>query len=132
PVPPEIQLERLLPVLHGVADAGVPISVDTGSAAGAARAIEAGAGMVNDVTALRDRGRAELVAGTGAGVVLMHLRGTPETMQEDPRYDDVTRDVAAWLEVRVLAGKRAGISPEQIVLDLGCGCGNTSGHNFEL
>jgi len=131
-VPPAIQIERLIPVLEAVAGDGVPISVDTGCAAVAARALEAGAAIVNDVTALRDRGMAELVAGTGAGVVLMHLRGTPETMQDDPRYDDVTRDVAAWLEVRVRAARRAGIASEQIVLDPGVGFGKTAAHNFEL
>jgi dihydropteroate synthase len=72
------------------------------------------------------------VADTGAGLVLMHLRGTPATMQDDPRYDDVARDVAAWLEVRLRAAKRAGIREDRIVLDPGFGFGKTAEHNFEL
>ena len=133
PVPADVQLERLMPVVAAIAaETAVPISVDTGSAAVAARVIEAGAAIVNDVTALRDRGMADLVAGTGAGVVLMHLRGTPATMQDDPRYDDVARDVAAWLEVRLRAARRAGIAAEQVVLDPGIGFGKTAAHNFEL
>jgi dihydropteroate synthase len=133
PVPADVQLARLMPVVAAIAaDHAVPISVDTGRAAVAARAIEAGAAIVNDVTALRDRGMAELIAGTGAGVVLMHLRGTPATMQDDPRYDDVARDVAAWLEVRLRSARRAGIAAEQVVLDPGIGFGKTAAHNFEL
>ena len=133
PVPADVQIERLIPVLDSLAgEVGVPLSVDTASAAVAARALEAGAAIVNDVTSLRDRGMAELVAGAGAGAVLMHLRGTPETMQDDPRYDDVARDVAAWLEVRLRSARRAGIAPEQIVLDPGVGFGKTAAHNFEL
>ena len=133
PVPPAVQLERLLPVIGPLArEVPVPVSVDTASAEVAARAIEAGAAIVNDVTGLRDPEMAGLVAETGAGLVLMHLRGTPATMQDDPRYGDVARDVAAWLEVRLRAARRAGIREEQIVLDPGIGFGKSAGHNFEL
>lgn len=132
PVAPETQIERLLPVLERLADLDVPISVDTVSAAVAARAIAAGARIVNDVSALRDPGMAEVVAGTGAGVVLMHLRGTPATMQDDPRYGDVASEVAAWLGERQRAAERVGIAAEQIVLDPGIGFGKTAAHNFEL
>jgi dihydropteroate synthase len=133
PVPPAIQLERLLPVIGPLArELAVPISVDTASAEVAARAIEAGAVIVNDVTGLRDPAMAGRVADSGAGLVLMHLRGTPATMQDDPRYEDVARDVVAWLEVRLRAARRAGIREEQIVLDPGIGFGKTAEHNFEL
>lgn len=133
PVPPDVQLARLMPVFERLAGAPpLPISVDTSSAAVAARALEAGAVVVNDVTALRDAGMAELVAATGAGVVLMHLRGTPATMQDAPRFGDPSREVAAWLEVRLRAAERAGIAPAQIVLDPGIGFGKTAAHSLEL
>lgn len=132
-VPPAVQLERLLPVLERLAGTlPVPLSVDTASAAVAARALAAGAAAINDVTALRDPGMAELVAGHGAGVVLMHLRGTPATMQEAPAYRDVVREVHAWLAERLAAARRAGIAAEQVVLDPGLGFGKTAAHNLAL
>jgi dihydropteroate synthase len=131
PVPPAEQLDRLRPVLEALAPLA-PVSVDTASAQVAEAALGLGAEVVNDVTALRDPGMAPLVAGSGAGLVMMHMRGTPETMQDDPRYDDVARVVSAWLEVRLGAARRAGIDPERVVLDPGIGFGKTARHNFEL
>jgi dihydropteroate synthase len=133
PVPAETQLARLLPAiaaLRGERDA--VISVDTASAQVAERCLAAGAAIVNDVTALRDPAMAGVVRAAGAGLVMMHLRGTPANMQDDPRYDDVTRDVAAWFEVRLAAARRAGLEPETIAIDPGIGFGKTAQHNFEL
>jgi dihydropteroate synthase len=132
PVEPLVQLERLVPVLEGLNDRGLCLSVDTSSATVAERAIALGAAVVNDVTALGDPAMAPLVASSGAGVVLMHARGTPATMQDDPRYDDVAREVAAWLEGRVERARAAGIAAEQIAIDPGIGFGKTARHNLEL
>ncbi len=133
PVPADEQLRRLEPVLRALAD-GPPasISVDTGCAAVAARALELGARVVNDVSALGDPGMAGVVAQAEAGLVLMHMRGTPGTMQDDPRYDDVAREVRDHLAARLAAARRAGVAPEQVALDPGIGFGKTVRHNLEL
>jgi dihydropteroate synthase len=132
PVAPGEQIRRLAPVLEALAPGDLPLSVDTASAEVAAWALERGAIAVNDVTALADPGMAAVVAATGAGLVLMHMRGRPRTMQDDPRYADVAQDVAAWLRVRLEGARRAGIAREQVVLDPGIGFGKTARHNFEL
>ena len=137
PVAAEEQWRRLSPVLvplvRDVDGSGrVAISVDTASAAVAERALAAGAHVVNDVTALGDPGMAELVAGRGAGIVLMHMQGLPAHMQEDPRYDDVVREVTLWLSTRLMRATAAGIEAERIVLDPGIGFGKTTRHNLEL
>jgi dihydropteroate synthase len=129
------ELARVLPVLESLAEAGspVPISVDTSKAEVARRALELGAVMVNDVTALRaDAGLADVVGEHGALVCLMHMLGEPRTMQESPRYDDVVSDVAAFLEARLAEAVRAGIPEERICLDPGIGFGKTTRHNIEL
>ena len=124
------QLRRLVPVLDGLS--GAPQSVDTASAEVAAEALARGAIAVNDVTALGEPAMAGVVARAGAGVVLMHMRGEPRTMQQDVHYDDVVAEVAAFLrERRALAGA-AGIADEQIVLDPGIGFGKTVSQNLEL
>ena len=136
PVPPEEQIRRLAPVLEAVAGEaraqGAGVSVDTASATVAAHALAAGASIVNDVTALGDAEMARVVAGTGAGVVLMHMRGTPRTMQQDPRYEDAAANVSRWLGERLEDARRAGIAAEQVALDPGIGFGKTPRHNFEL
>jgi dihydropteroate synthase len=126
---------RVVPVIAGVRAAGIAarISVDTSKAAVAAAALDAGADYVNDVTALRgDPDLAALVADRGAGVCLMHMLGSPRTMQDDPRYDDVVDTVKAFLEARMAAAVRAGIAEERIDLDPGIGFGKTVAHNLEL
>jgi dihydropteroate synthase len=131
----EEELRRVLPVIEGIRAAGTAarISVDTSKAAVAAAALDAGADYVNDVTALRgDAELAGLVADRGADVCLMHMRGTPRTMQDDPRYDDVVDTVKAFLEERMAAAVRAGIAEERIELDPGIGFGKTLAHNLEL
>ena len=132
PVPAEEQLRRLLPVLDALAADGACVSVDTASPAVARQALSAGASIVNDVTALGDPEMARVVAEGGAGVVLMHMRGTPRTMQSDPRYEDAAREVADWLAARLESARREGVAPERIALDPGIGFGKTPRHNFEL
>ncbi len=133
PVPAEEQLARLRPVLERLAgETEACLSVDTASAEVAAKALEAGAHVVNDVTALADPGMARVVAASGAGLVLMHMRGTPRTMQQDPRYDDAAREVADWLGERLELARRAGVEAERVALDPGIGFGKSARHNFEL
>jgi dihydropteroate synthase len=132
PVSAEEQLRRLLPALEALAADGACVSVDTASAAVARRALAAGAAIVNDVTALGDPEMARVVAEAGAGVVLMHMRGTPRTMQENPRYDDAAREVSEWLATRLAGARRAGVAADYVALDPGIGFGKTARHNFEL
>jgi dihydropteroate synthase len=125
------ELRRVVPVLERLE--GVPVSIDTSKSGVAARALELGAELVNDVTALRgDPALAEVVAESGAYLCLMHMQGEPGTMQVDPRYDDVVSEVAAFLEERLRAAVEAGIAEERICLDPGIGFGKTVEHNFEL
>ena len=125
------ELGRVVPVLEGLA--GLPVSVDTAKAEVARRALELGAELVNDVTALRgDPALAEVVAAADAYVCLMHMRGEPRTMQVDPTYGDVVSEVAAFLEERMRQAVAAGIAEERICLDPGIGFGKTVEHNFEL
>jgi dihydropteroate synthase len=130
----EVELERVLPVIRGLREAtGVPISIDTSKAAVAEQAIAAGAAFVNDVTALRaDPGMAGVVAEAGVPVCLMHMRGTPRTMQDDPRYDDVVAEVAAFLAERVQFAEDAGIARDSICVDPGIGFGKTGEHNLSI
>lgn len=125
------ELRRVVPVLEGLA--GLPLSVDTSKAGVAARALELGVELVNDVTALRgDPGLAGVVAGSGAYVCLMHMRGDPRTMQADTHYDDVVGEALAFLEERVAFAVREGISEERICVDPGIGFGKTPDQNLEL
>jgi dihydropteroate synthase len=125
------ELRRVVPVLEELE--GLPVSIDTSKAEVAARALELGVGLVNDVTALRgDPALAGVVAEAGAYLCLMHLRGEPRTMQDDPRYDDVVADVALFLEERLAFAVGQGIPEEAICLDPGIGFGKTVEHNFEL
>jgi len=126
------ELRRVVPVLERL-QGGVPVSIDTSKADVAGRALELGAELVNDVTALRgDPELAGVVAGSGAYLCLMHMLGEPRTMQVDPVYDDVVADVAAFLEERLAFAVEAGIAEERICLDPGIGFGKTVEHNFEL
>jgi dihydropteroate synthase len=126
------ELRRVLPVLEAVA-AELPVSIDTAKAEVARAAIDLGAELVNDVTALRgDPALAEVVAEGGVYVCLMHMRGEPRTMQAEPRYEDVASEVAGFLEERLRFAVAAGIPEERICLDPGIGFGKTLQHNFEL
>jgi dihydropteroate synthase len=126
------ELRRVLPVLEQVGGE-VPVSIDTSKAEVARRALELGAELVNDVTALRgDPEMAETVAAADAYLCLMHMQGEPRTMQADPRYDDVVSEVAAFLEERLRIAVAAGVSENRICLDPGIGFGKTVEQNFEL
>jgi dihydropteroate synthase len=126
------ELRRVIPVLERLGGA-VPVSIDTTKAVVAKRALELGAEVVNDVTALRgDDELAGVVADAGAYLCLMHMQGEPRTMQHDPRYDDVASEVTAFLEERLAFAVSQGIAEERICLDPGIGFGKTAAHNFEL
>jgi dihydropteroate synthase len=126
------ELSRLVPVLEGLSDLPVPVSVDTAKPEVMHAALRAGASMINDITALTAPGALDVVAPTGAAVSLMHMQGEPRTMQREPSYRDVLAEVAAFLEERVAAAERAGIARERIVVVPGFGFGKTVAHNFEL
>ena len=131
PVPADEELRRVMPVFERLG--GVPLSIDTSKAAVARAATEAGAVLVNDVTALRaDPGMATVAAESGADLCLVHMRGEPRTMQDDPRYEDVVSEVAAFLEERLGFAVAQGIPEERVWLDPGIGFGKTLEHNLEL
>lgn len=132
PVPEEEEWARLAPVLAGLRDLPVPVSVDTMKPGIMRRALDAGASMINDVYALRTPGASDAVSGSGAAVCLMHMLGDPRTMQQSPQYDDVTAEVGAFLKDRAQAAENAGISRDRIVLDPGFGFGKRSRHNLTL
>jgi dihydropteroate synthase len=129
----EEELRRVVPVIEGLAGSEAQISVDTSKSAVAAAALDAGAEIVNDVTALRgDPEMAALCAERGPTVVLMHMLGSPRTMQRNPVYEDVVADVRSFLSERVELATAAGVAEERIWLDPGIGFGKTAEHNLEL
>ena len=134
PVSTTEELERVLPIVRAIADAlDVVISIDTSKAEVARKALEAGAHIVNDITALRaDPKMVSVVAEMEAGLILMHMKGTPRTMQQAPQYEDVVRDVWASLSERVQYADAQGVAPERIIIDPGIGFGKTTEHNVEL
>jgi dihydropteroate synthase len=130
-VPLDEELRRVVPVLEGLH--GAPLSIDTAKAEVARRALELGAEMVNDVTALQaDPELAGVVAESGAYLCLMHMQGEPRTMQVNPTYDDVASEVTVFLEQRLAFAVAAGIAEDRICLDPGIGFGKTMAQNFEL
>jgi dihydropteroate synthase len=134
PVSPEEELRRVLPVIRSVLSArpDATISVDTYRYSTAEAALDAGARVVNDVTALGDPKMAGLVAERGCPIILMHMLGEPKSMQQDPRYKDVVREVRDFLAKRADCAIRAGVEPENLVLDPGIGFGKTLEHNLKL
>ena len=135
PVPERVERERMIGVIEGIRaqNATVRISIDTSKATVAAAALDAGADYVNDVTALRgDPDMAPMVAERGVDVCLMHMLGTPRTMQAEARYGDVVDDVRAFLAVRIEAAVAAGIAVERIEVDPGIGFAKTLEHNLEI
>lgn len=134
PTDSEEERRRLIPVVTAVAKSvSIPISVDTSKAVVAKAAIDVGAVIVNDITALRgDVALRDLIAQTGAGLVLMHMQGTPQTMQRAPRYGDVVAEVATFLSERVRFAIEGGIAENQIILDPGIGFGKFLEHNLDL
>ena len=130
-VPLDEELRRVVPVLERLD--GLPFSIDTAKAEVARRALELGALLVNDVTALRgEPDLAGFVADAGGYLCLMHMQGEPRTMQTDPRYDDVAAEVASFLEERLAFAVAAGIPEDHVCLDPGIGFGKTPAQNFEL
>ena len=133
PVPLEEELRRVVPVIERlVRETALPVSVDTRKPEVMRAAVQAGAGMVNDVGALRGDGALETAAALGVPVVLMHMLGEPGSMQDDPRYDDVVAEVHRFLAERIFAAELAGIARKNIVVDPGFGFGKTTGHNVLL
>ena len=134
PIDEREELRRLIPVVEAVrAAVSLPISVDTTKAAVARSAIQAGAVIVNDISALQgDSSMAQLVAETGVGVVLMHMQGTPQTMQQSPRYGNVVEEVMAFLQQRAQVAIACGVRSSQIVLDPGFGFGKLQEHNLRM
>lgn len=132
PVPEDEEIHRLEPVIRALADSGAAISVDTRKSTVMAAALSWGARIVNDVSALEGEGSLEVVGQSNAAVVLMHMRGKPETMQRDPRYALASLDVSDYLAGRIAACAAAGISPDRIVVDPGIGFGKTVAHNLEV
>lgn len=133
PVSEKEELDRILPVVEELAaKIAVPVSVDTSKAMVAKNALDRGAAIINDVTALGDPAMADVVYKAGAGVVLMHMQGTPRTMQIDPRYGDVVGEIGEFFERRRRFAEEHGIKAEQIVFDPGIGFGKTRDHNIEI
>ena len=133
PVPAGEELQRTIPVVERLAQHGARVSIDTMKRTVAEAALQAGARIVNDVSAFRaDPDMAGLVAGSGAECCLMHMLGDPRTMQQDPRYDDVVSEVKAFLEERLRFAVDEGVPEERVWLDPGIGFGKTVAHNLEL
>ena len=134
PVSAEEETARVLPVIRQLAgQIKIPISIDTTKPAVARAALDAGASLINDIAANRaDEAMWRLAAATGAGYVLMHMQGTPQTMQQSPRYDDVLVEVSDFFRERLSRIAACGVSPEQVVLDPGLGFGKKLEHNLQL
>lgn len=135
PVAVEEELERVLPVIEGIIAAGcdLPISIDTSKAVVAQTALAAGAEVINDVTGLEgDPAMIDVAAKTAAGICAMHMQGTPQTMQDNPAYDDVVEDIYRYLQIRRDTLLAAGIERARLCLDPGIGFGKTHQHNLEL
>ena len=133
PVPADEQIRRAIPVIERLKEmVNVPLSIDTYDVAVAREAVKAGASMINDITALSDEKMSQLAAEEGVAVVLMHMRGTPASMQDNPQYADVVKEVRDYLLCQAKAAQKAGIKEELIFIDPGIGFGKTVKHNLLL
>ncbi len=132
PVSVQQEIDRLLPVLEGLAQCGVPLSVDTIKPDVIRAALAAGADMINDINALRAPGALELLTKSNAGICLMHMQGAPQNMQQNPQYTQVVGDVADFLAARVAAAQHAGIALDRLCIDPGFCFGKTPEHNLQL
>lgn len=133
PIAPAEEIARVTPVIRALSKAGAVVSVDTRRSSVMRAAVESGAAIINDITALTgDPGSMELVSEAGASVILMHMQGEPSTMQQAPHYNDAAYDVRDWLAERVAACKAAGIPPGRVAVDPGIGFGKTVEHNLEI
>ncbi len=126
------ELDRVIPVVEGLVAGGATVSIDTAKPEVASAALEAGAVIVNDVTGLKQRAMIDVVAQSSAGCVVMHMQGTPRTMQSDPSYGDVVTEVREFLEWRTDAAIAGGVERSALVVDPGIGFGKTIGHNLDL
>jgi dihydropteroate synthase len=127
------EIERVAPIIRQLANGGSAVSIDTRKADVMTAALEAGARMINDVSALTfDDRSAGVIAAAGVPAILMHHQGAPESMQDDPRYEDVLVEVYCWLEERIAAAEAAGIARDKILIDPGFGFGKSVAHNLEL
>jgi dihydropteroate synthase len=132
PVGLQEELDRVLPVIDGLRGIPVPISIDTCKPEVMRAALAAGASMVNDINALQDADAMQVVAASDAAVCLMHKQGDPQTMQQQPRYEDAVAEVSEFLRGRIAAAEAAGIARERIAIDPGFGFGKTLAHNLDL
>lgn len=133
PVPIEEELERVCPVVEAIArELDVVVSVDTSAPPVMAEVVKLGAGMINDVRALQRDGAPEVVATAGVPVCVMHIQGEPDTMQDAPRYRNVRREVSSFLTERMRVIEKAGVRPDNIILDPGFGFGKSPQHNLQL
>jgi len=132
PVTATQELERILPVLEGLRSAGVPLSVDTRKPEVMREAIRAGASMINDISALEAEGALEAVAASNVAVCLMHKRGEPQTMQQDPQYQDIVAEVRGYLAGRIALAQAHGIPVERLLIDPGFGFGKSLEHNLAM
>ncbi len=136
PVSLQEELDRVIPVIEALVkqfkQVNIPISIDTYKPQVMQAAIAAGASMVNDVRALQEDGALETIAKTNVGICLMHMQGTPQTMQQNPQYNDVVNDVKEFLAARLQASVNAGVAKNRILLDPGFGFGKTREHNITL
>ncbi len=132
PVCVQEELDRIMPVIEGLRGTPVPVSVDTCKPEVMRAALASGASMVNDINALQQPEALATVAASGAAVCLMHMKGSPQTMQEEPQYQDVVVEVLQFLYGRIAAAQAAGIARERIVIDPGFGFGKTLAHNLAL
>ncbi len=132
PLPEAEEIARVRPVVRRFATEELPVSIDTRHAAVARAAVDAGASIINDVSGFRDRGMVEVAASCDAGLIVMHMLGEPGTMQNDPRYTDVVREVGGYLVAQATMLEAAGVARERIAIDPGIGFGKTAEHNLEL
>lgn len=132
PVGADEEIRRVVPLIEVLRELGVPLSIDSFKPQVMRAALDAGATLINDINALRAPGALELAAASDAAVCLMHMQGTPQTMQENPAYHDVVAEVGAFLAERSQACRAAGIARERIVIDPGFGFGKTPEHNLQL
>lgn len=132
PVGVEEEIRRVVPLIEALRELDVPLSIDSFKPQVMRAALSAGATLINDINSLRAPGALELAAASDAAVCLMHMQGTPQTMQDNPAYQDVVAEVGAFLAERSAACVAAGIAPERIVIDPGFGFGKTPGHNLQL
>ena len=132
PVSLEDELHRVIPVIDYVTSLNIPVSIDTNKAEVMTAAVNAGASMINDVSALQNEGALAAAAELEVPICLMHMQGTPQTMQNEPQYNDVMADIMAFFEQRIEACESAGISKNRLIIDPGFGFGKTKAHNFSI